>query len=635
MPEDAAPPPAHLARVRARARAGAARARPRLRRRPADARELAPAQLTRADVSAVALERARARLPGAELVELEPDAPLPFADDAFDLVLCTETLEHVRDVQLLLSEVRRVLGPAARLAVTTPAHGRPPARVLIAASSASTRSRPTCASSPSARCARCSRRWASTSGRSTRARGTLLALAAPLSVTGAPDRHQLRRARARRARRSTSSGWPRRCGRAATSSVVEARQPRRARRRGGAQPAAQRRQRAARRRRGCTSACRAAARAARADVIHHPLPASRRGAPCPQVMTVHDLAFVRLPEGFGRVWRALAARAAPRARRARAARDLRLARRPPRDAVGVLGADPERVVVAPHGPGQALPRSSGGRRRRHFLYVGDDEPRKRVAAPARGATRATAAAREQPLAWCSPGASAARAIGAGLRGEPRPRPRGSRAARRRRGARAPVARRGLRPDAARGDGGRRAGAGGAQRGHARALRATPRCSWSPASWPTRMAADRRATPTCASAWRGWAASAPRRFTWDERARCTSGPIRWPPARDEHERRHPRHARASPPPTAASRPPSSRSPAGSTARGHEVTVYCRPHVVDPAITRLEGRARWSTCRRSATSTSTRSSTRSCRACTPRCGSSPTSRSSSSPATARSA
>lgn len=75
---------------------------------------------TAADVSAVALGRARARLSGARLVELEPDAPLPFADAAFDLVLCAETIEHVRDVQLLLSEIRRVLRPGGELALTTP-----------------------------------------------------------------------------------------------------------------------------------------------------------------------------------------------------------------------------------------------------------------------------------------------------------------------------------------------------------------------------------------------------------------------------------------------------------------------------------------------------------------------------------
>ena len=80
--------------------------------------------LTLADVSPVALSRAAARLPEAERVELEPDAPLPFDDGSFDLVVCTETLEHVRDVQLLLSEVRRVLEPGGRLAVTTPANRR-------------------------------------------------------------------------------------------------------------------------------------------------------------------------------------------------------------------------------------------------------------------------------------------------------------------------------------------------------------------------------------------------------------------------------------------------------------------------------------------------------------------------------
>jgi len=79
-------------------------------------------RLTLADVSRVALERARARLPEADAAELAPDAPLPFADGSFDLVVCTEVLEHVRDVQLLLSEVRRVLEPSGRLAVTTPAH---------------------------------------------------------------------------------------------------------------------------------------------------------------------------------------------------------------------------------------------------------------------------------------------------------------------------------------------------------------------------------------------------------------------------------------------------------------------------------------------------------------------------------
>jgi SAM-dependent methyltransferase len=84
--------------------------------------ELDAAELTAADVSPVALARAARRLPDAHIVELEPDAELPFDDGSFDLVLCAETIEHVRDVQLLLSEIRRVLRPGGTLALSTPAN---------------------------------------------------------------------------------------------------------------------------------------------------------------------------------------------------------------------------------------------------------------------------------------------------------------------------------------------------------------------------------------------------------------------------------------------------------------------------------------------------------------------------------
>lgn len=87
-------------------------------------RHLDSGGLVAADVSALALERARARLGQVKLVELDPDAPLPFADNAFDGVVCVETIEHVRDVQLFVSEIRRVLRPGAGLWLTTPACGR-------------------------------------------------------------------------------------------------------------------------------------------------------------------------------------------------------------------------------------------------------------------------------------------------------------------------------------------------------------------------------------------------------------------------------------------------------------------------------------------------------------------------------
>ena len=120
VPEEPGQPPEHLvAFVRSLGRAERA-----LDLGCGDGRltaELDAAELTAADVSRVALERARRRLPEASIAELEPDAPLPFEDSAFDLVLCAETVEHVRDVQLLLSEARRVLRPGGALALTTPA----------------------------------------------------------------------------------------------------------------------------------------------------------------------------------------------------------------------------------------------------------------------------------------------------------------------------------------------------------------------------------------------------------------------------------------------------------------------------------------------------------------------------------
>ena len=125
IPEEPGPPPEHLRRfVRELGRAGHA-----LDLGCGDGRltlDLEATELAAADVSRVALGRARRRLAGraVELVELEPDAALPFGDSRFDLVLCAETIEHVRDVQLLLSEARRVLAPGGRLALTTPAHGR-------------------------------------------------------------------------------------------------------------------------------------------------------------------------------------------------------------------------------------------------------------------------------------------------------------------------------------------------------------------------------------------------------------------------------------------------------------------------------------------------------------------------------
>jgi glycosyltransferase involved in cell wall biosynthesis len=125
------------------------------------------------------------------------------------------------------------------------------------------------------------------------------------------------------------------------------------------------------------------------DVVHHPLPARIAASRRPQVVTVHDVAYAVAPEHFDPRFAAFAARAYRRAAR--------------RADVVVCGTEAtarevrarwgvERIVVAPYGPGQELRVARG--EPRHFLYVGDAEPRKDLptllAAHARYASRTRA-----------------------------------------------------------------------------------------------------------------------------------------------------------------------------------------------------------------------------------------------------
>ena len=120
------------------------------------------------------------------------------------------------------------------------------------------------------------------------------------------------------------------------------------------------------------------ARRTGAQLIHHPLPAVSVRAPVPQVVTIVDLAFERLPEHFDRGFRIFASRA-HRAAASSADAVVAISETTAADARELWGIRGERIVVAPLGPGQALPQSlAQGLPRRHFLYVGDAEPRKNL-----------------------------------------------------------------------------------------------------------------------------------------------------------------------------------------------------------------------------------------------------------------
>jgi glycosyltransferase involved in cell wall biosynthesis len=118
-----------------------------------------------------------------------------------------------------------------------------------------------------------------------------------------------------------------------------------------------------------------AAHEARADVVHHPLPAFSRRIEAPQAITVHDVAFAVMPGGFRPAWRRFAQRRHGRAARSAGA-VICVSQATATDAERLLGADEARVLVAPHGPGQELPSVDRSEQPTHFLYVGDAEPRK-------------------------------------------------------------------------------------------------------------------------------------------------------------------------------------------------------------------------------------------------------------------
>ena len=80
-------------------------------------------RVTAVDISASQIERNSRAHPEIQFVQHDVAQPFPFANEAFDVIWCSEVLEHLFDPGLALLEMQRVLARGGRLLVTVPYHG--------------------------------------------------------------------------------------------------------------------------------------------------------------------------------------------------------------------------------------------------------------------------------------------------------------------------------------------------------------------------------------------------------------------------------------------------------------------------------------------------------------------------------
>ncbi len=72
------------------------------------------------DLNLASLRTCRREKPARPILQADGTEPLPFADGSFDVVLCTEVLEHVPQPRAMIAEIGRVCSPQGRVVLTVP-----------------------------------------------------------------------------------------------------------------------------------------------------------------------------------------------------------------------------------------------------------------------------------------------------------------------------------------------------------------------------------------------------------------------------------------------------------------------------------------------------------------------------------
>ena len=72
------------------------------------------------DISCCDINPSKFKLSGIKCVQADLNESLPFSDDTFDIVTCTEVLEHLKDPFNAIAHISRVLKTGGKAVITTP-----------------------------------------------------------------------------------------------------------------------------------------------------------------------------------------------------------------------------------------------------------------------------------------------------------------------------------------------------------------------------------------------------------------------------------------------------------------------------------------------------------------------------------